>query len=196
MTDWIDISTPLRDGMAVWPGDTPFRLARMVEIEKGEIYNLTSISMSSHAGTHVDAPRNFFADGASIDEVPLEALVGPARVIVAQGRIGLEELESFRIQPGERILIKTGGRPTGIAPEAARRLAELGVRAVGIDLLSVGDPEIAEVHRILLGAGVWIIEVLDLSAVEPGDYELICLPLRVVGAEGAPARAILRKPNP
>lgn len=193
MGDWIDISTPLTPASPVWPGDPPFEIRKLSAIERGDDYNLSAISMSCHVGTHVDAPLHFFEGRAAIDQIPLDALIGPARVIAASGPIGIEFLRGKTIGAGERILFKTDGQSSGLTAEAAGWLAGAGVRAVGIDAMSVGEPEIAQVHRALLGAGVWIIEVLDLAGVGPGEYEMICLPLRIVGAEGAPARAVLRK---
>ncbi len=205
---WIDISRPLVSGMAVWPGDPPVRVERILSIADGGIANLSAISMCLHTGTHVDAPLHFLDGGPSVAEMPPEALVGPARVIGIRDpkAIRARELEPFRFRRGERVLFKTRGWARRskaaefcpdyvyVAPDAAALLVERGVRAVGIDYLSIGAPgeEGYEIHRVLLRAGVWIVEGLDLSAVSPGRYELLCLPLRVPGADGAPARAILR----
>jgi arylformamidase len=163
--------------MPVWPGDPDFRVEPVCSLDTGEA-NVTAVSMSLHTGTHVDAPLHYLAGGVSIDCMPLDATIGPARV--------LDRLESHRAGAGERLLLKT----PPLSPDAARVLADAGVRAVGIEGLTIGG---AETHRILLGAGVWVIEGLDLSAVEAGEYDLVCLPLKVTGAEGAPARAALRR---
>ncbi len=194
--------------MAVWPGDPPVRIERISSITEGGAFNLSAISMCLHTGTHVDAPLHFLDGGPSVAEMPLEALVGPARVIGIRDpkAIRARELSPFRFRRGERVLFKTRGSARRwraaefcpdyvyVAPDAAALLVERGVRAVGIDYLSIGAPgeEGDEVHRILLRAGVWIVEGLDLSGVSPGRYELICLPLKVPGADGAPARAVLR----
>lgn len=205
---WIDISRPLVSGMAVWPGDPVVRVERISAIAGGGPFNLSAVSMCLHTGTHVDAPLHFLEGGPSVAEMPPGALVGPARVIGIRDpkAIRARELEPFRLRRGERVLFKTRGSARRwqaaefcpdyvyVAPDAAALLVERGVRAVGIDYLSIGAPseEGYEVHRTLLRAGVWIVEGLDLSAASPGRYELICLPLKVPGADGAPARAILR----
>ena len=180
---WLDISTPIRNGMPVWPGDPEVRIGRVASIERDGV-NVTALSMCAHAGTHIDAPRHYFSGGASIDEMPPDVAVGPVRVTG-----GLP----FDCRPGERILIKGAV----LTPEVAGHLARRGVSLIGVDSLSVGPEgkDGDEVHRVLLTAGVWVVEGLDLSAVEPGEYQLICLPLRIAGADGAPARAFLRTPG-
>ncbi len=174
MSDWIDISVPLQPGVEVWPGDPPFRIERE---DKGP-YVVSSIAMTVHTGTHVDAPLHFLSGDDPIDAMPPDALIGEARVLSLS-----DAMSAVR---GERILIKGGE----VTPELARVLAANGVRCVGVEGLTVGD---YETHRILLRAGVWCIENLNLSAVGSGRYEFICLPLRITGAEGAPARALLRR---
>jgi arylformamidase len=171
--------------------------------------NLSAISLGSHSGTHIDAPLHFIPTGKSVPEMPFDAVIGPARVleIADPESVKPEELAPHDIRSGERILFKTRNSErcwktdsfiedfVSISPGAAHFLAEKGVRAVGIDYLSVGayGKNGGETHRILLESGAWIIESLDLSGVEPGEYELICLPLKVLNSEGAPARAVLRK---
>jgi arylformamidase len=180
---WIDISVQLRDGMVVWPGDPPTRIERISAIERGEAENISAMSLCLHAGTHIDAPLHYFEGGAAIDRLPFDAVIGPARVILGA------DLAGQKIRRGERILFKTRNSGVCLTPEAAECLAARGIRAVGIDDLSIGGER---VHKILLGAGIWIIEGLDLSAVEPGNYDLVCLPLSIPGSDGAPARAVLR----
>ena len=164
--------------------------------------------MGAHTGTHMDAPLHFLKDGAGLDDMPFSATLGPARIIAIAdtGSVKPGELAGRDIRPGERLLFKTlnssrAWRHPGfledfvhISREAAAFLSERGVRTVGIDYLSVGGfrKDGAETHRILLEAGIWIIEGLDLSGVEPGVYDLVCLPLRIMGSDGAPARAVLR----
>ncbi|MBI4876416.1 MAG: cyclase family protein [Acidobacteria bacterium] len=176
-TEWIDISTPLTDGMPHWPGDPEVHITTAEQ----DGVRLTTLSMCAHTGTHMDAPRHYLAGGAAIDHMPPETAIGPARVV--------DTLEDCR--PGERILLK-GATP---AVDDARRLAQCGVRLLGVESLSVGPggPEGDEIHRLLLAAGVWILEGLDLRSVACGEYELLCLPLRIAGADGAPARAFLRR---
>ncbi len=205
---WIDVSVPLHSGMVTWPGDPAVRIVPFKEIARGGSSNVSKLSLGAHTGTHMDAPRHFFVDGRGIDRMPFEATVGPARVIQIQDResIKVPELRRCRIHKGERILFKTRNSAAWrkspafdrqyvyITSEAARYLAARGVRCVGIDYFSVGGykRDGAETHRALLGAGIWIIEGLDLSRVEPGEYDLICLPLKIAGADGAPARAVVR----
>lgn len=204
---WIDVSVPVRNGMLYWPDDPPVRIGLSLSIAAGDPANVTKLSISAHTGTHMDAPRHFIADGAGIDALPLEATIGPARVIEIADRevVSAEELAGHDLGAGERILLRTRNSErewwsedfdpgfVHIEPEAAELIAAAGVRIVGVDYLSVGGMESgAATHRALLGAGVWIIEGLDLTGVEAGEYELICLPLRVVGSDGAPARALLR----
>jgi arylformamidase len=166
--------------------------------------------MSAHTGTHMDAPRHFIDDGAGIDALPLEATVGPARLIefTDPESVTATELAAHRPMAGERLLLRTRNSDrewwredfdegfVHVEPEAAKLIAASGVRAIGIDYLSVGGKETGrETHLALLSSGVWIIEGLALGAVAPGDYELVCLPLRIVGVDGAPARAMLRTRN-
>lgn len=206
--DWIDISVPIHDAMVRWPGDPAVQVQRTHAIEHGDEANLTQLSMSAHTGTHMDAPLHYLPGSASMDALPFTAIIGPARVVsvTTPGPISRHTLESAGIQVGERLLLKTRNsdhlwskrafnpRFTALSLEAARWFARQRIRLLGIDYLSVGpcNDEGAEVHRALLGAGIWIIEGLNLMAVKPGPYELICLPLRLAGAEGAPARALLR----
>jgi arylformamidase len=205
---WIDISVPLRGGLVHWPGDPPVEIERVRDMERGDSSNLSAISMSLHAGTHMDAPRHFIRSGHGIDRMPLTATVGLARVIEIRDResIKVQEILPHRLRAGERILFKTENSArcwktdsfvtdfVHLSTEAAAFLAERRVATVGIDYLSVGGyhDDGAAVHRTLLAAGVWIIEGLDLSRAGAGSYDLICLPLRVVGSDGAPARAIVR----
>jgi arylformamidase len=206
---WIDISVPLRSGMVHWPGDAGVRIERTLAIERGDSMNLSTVSMCLHSGTHMDAPLHFLAGAPGLDRMPLTVTVGRARVIEFPGAspIGRAELEPHAIRSGERILLKTSNSRrcwstddfiadyVCVSQDGAQYLSERGIQALGIDYLSIGapGPEGEETHRILMTAGIWIMEGLDLSAVEPGDYELICLPLKVLDADGAPARAIVRR---
>jgi arylformamidase len=207
---WIDISVPLHNGMATWPGDEPFDREQMMTIASGDVCNLSRLHTSAHAGTHMDAPRHFLPDGAGIDTLPLDVVIGPARVLAVSDAdaVGRAQLEPFNIQKGERVLLRTRNsrqpwadeqfreKFVAIAADGAHYLAERGVALVGVDYLSVGGynaPDNPEVHQTILRSGAWIIEGLTLVDVQPGDYELICLPLKIVGSDGGPARAILRK---
>ncbi len=205
---WIDISVPIYSGMVHWPDNPPVQIERMMDLERGDAANVSKLELGAHTGTHMDAPRHFLADGAGLDEMPLEAAIGPVRVIQIEhpNVILPAELEAHNLQAGERVLFRTRNSVrcwksdqfiedfVYISAAAAQFLADKHVRTVGIDYLSVGGYvyDGVETHQILLGAGIWLIEGLNLSSVLPGVYELVCLPLRIVSADGAPARAILR----
>ena len=176
-----DITRVLGPRTPVWPGDAPVELERSGSA--GGVY-VTRLSCSAHAGTHVDAPAHFYDGGRGVDELPLEILVGPCLVA---------ELDpDLATPPAERVLYRSrGGR---LDENGARRLLAAGVRLVGIDADSIeAEREGHPVHRLLLSAGVVIVENLDLAGVRPGEYELVCLPLRLEGADGAPARVILKR---
>ena len=205
---FIDISVPLHNGMVHWPGDAPFNRTQTLHIAKGDECNLSQISSSAHVGTHMDAPRHFLKDGHGIETMPVDATIGPARVVAIHDPdlIRIAELEPHQLKRGERVLFKTRNSShvwktsefqkkfVHIPQDTARYLGKCGVQTVGVDYLSVGgfETDSAETHQALLEAGIWIIEGLNLENVEPGNYELICLPLKLVGSDGAPARAILR----
>ncbi len=206
---WIDVSLPLDNGMVHWPGDTAFERTETLRIGHGAECNVSELRSSVHIGTHIDAPRHFLEGAAGIDAMPVEAMLGRARVIAIEDPdlIRIAELEPHRPEKGQRLLFKTRNSTTHwktrefqkefvhIPSDTAAYLAACGVLTVGVDYLSVGgyQSDGPETHRILLGAGIWIIEGLDLERVEAGDYELLCLPLRIVGGDGAPARALLRR---
>ncbi len=204
----IDISVELAHGMIHWPGDPDVVVRQTASMEQGALYNLTHLDHSVHTGTHMDAPRHFIRDGVTMETMPLDATVGPCRVIeIADARaVTHAELIAHAPQTGERLLFKTRNSQrywphfpfdedfVYINDDAAKFLVECGVRTVGIDYLSVGGfhQDTAETHWALLGAGIWVIEGIYLGHVEPGPYELLCLPLKILGAEGAPCRACLR----
>jgi len=205
---WIDASLLLQSGMLTWPGDPLVKITQFKAISRGDSSNVSLLSLGAHTGTHMDAPRHFFDGGPGMDQLPLEALIGPARVIAIRDRVSIQarELRANRIRRGERIIFKTHGstarwRKPGfdrdyvyVTSEAASFLADRAVRLVGVDYLSVGGykKDSHETHRTLLGAGVCILEGLELSRVPPGRYDLIALPLRILDADGAPARVVLR----
>ena len=178
--------------MITYPGDPEVRLERVSSIAGGDVVNLSRLDLGVHSGTHVDAPLHFVDGGPSVETLPLDVLVGPCVVV--------EGLDPAAVPPGaERVLFKTPNSRlwdrdefsedfVALDAEAARPLVAAGVRLVGIDYLSIGDEE---AHRILLGAGVVAVEGLDLREVEPGEYRLVCAPLKLEGAEGAPARVLL-----
>jgi arylformamidase len=205
---WIDVSVPLYTGMVHWPDNPPVQINRILDMERGDSCNVSKMSMGSHTGTHMDGQIHFVKGGKGIDQMPLEATIGPARVIEIHDpeSIKPEELRSHAFQPGERVLFKTLNSQrcwhsdtfvedfVYISHEAASYLVEQHIQTVGVDYLSVGGfkTDGVETHRALLEAGIWIIEGLNLSAIQPGTYDLICLPLRIRDSDGAPARAILR----
>jgi arylformamidase len=205
---WIDISVPIYSGMVHWPDNPAVRIERIQDLSRGDAANVSKLELGAHTGTHMDAPRHFLADGAGLDELPLDATIGPARVIrIAHPQVILPaELEAHRLRAGERVLFRTQNSErcwkdnqfvedfVYIGAAAAQFLVQRQVRTVGIDYLSVGGyvHDGVETHQVLLGAGIWLIEGLNLASVKPGAYDLVCLPLRIVGADGAPARAILR----
>ncbi len=207
MTSLIDITLPLSDKTPVWPGDARFKRIVDRTIEGGARSTVSRLEMSSHNGTHFDAPLHFIEEGASLENLDPNVFVGPAKVVFhpKETHILADDIRDMNLDGVERVLFKTRNSELwtdpefhedyiGISSPAARLLAELGVRLVGFDYLSVGPygDEQVETHRHLLGNGVVILESLDLRNVELGDYELIALPLKIVGGEGSPARALLR----
>jgi arylformamidase len=204
----IDVTVPLDANVPTYPGNARFQLEAVKRLAHGDTSNVSTVRMSAHAGTHVDAPRHFFDTGAGAEALPLDLLCGRARVIELTTRKGItpDDLAPFDLRDDVRLLIKTRnsllwGSPQfhdnfiGVTAEAARFLVEQGVRLVGVDYLSVEEYRApgAPAHHALLGAGTIVIEGLNLRHVEPGSYELLCLPLAIVGSDGAPARAVLRR---
>lgn len=205
---YIDISMSVENGMITWPSDSPVNITRARSMDNGERLNKSRIDMSAHTGTHIDAPVHFLQDGNGIDQVPLELLIGPALLIHIPDvrQIGARQLESAGTGNGiSRLLIKTDNSRllekrefdkgySHITQDGAQYLVERGIGLVGVDYLSVAEYGKGEaVHRELLGAGIAIIEGLDLREVEPGIYRLTALPLRIKGCDGGPARVILEK---
>ena len=199
-SEWIDISVPLKTNMVHWPDNPPVRIERALDLTKGDGANVSKISMGSHTGTHMDAPVHFVQSGKGIDRLPMSVAIGRARVIHIEDTVSIKpgELVPHKIRKGERILFKTGNSPrcwqtdsfttdfVHLTAEGARFLIDRGVKMVGIDYLSIGGYKVdgSETHRYLLEAGVWIVEGLDLSQVEPGEYILVCLPLKILGGDG------------
>jgi arylformamidase len=205
-----DVSVSLSPELAVWPGDPALEIREMSRITEGADANVTQLIIGAHTGTHMDAPRHFIDGSTGIDQMPLEALVGTAYVLDMTGlrdHIGAAELEKAGLPEGaERVLFKTrnsGIWATGsgqfhqdyiaLAPDGAEWLVKRGVKLVGIDYLSIERfmPERYHTHYSLLGDRVVVVEGLDLSAVEPGEYTLFALPLKIKNGDGAPARVLL-----
>lgn len=208
---WLDVSVPIETGMNVYPGDPPVRVTRHAAIAAGAPANVSHLDLGAHSGTHVDAPVHFFEGAEGVDRLPLGSLIGPAWVVDATRlppharQIDEALLDGLEIPAEEtRVLFRTTNsqlweRDTfvddyiGLTDGAAAELVRRGVRLVGIDYLSIAprrDP--APTHRVLLAASVVVVEGLDLRTVAPGGYELMCLPLRIAGCDGAPARVLLR----
>ncbi len=209
-----DISIPLCNQTPVWEGDKEVRIGRTASISAGEEYNVSMFEMGAHAGTHVDAPFHVLAEGGTADQLPLEKLVGKAQVIQLPEAVECINSEVLTLHPLQksirRVLFRTkysrywGEQPqvfhadyVGLDTSAALKLIESGVELVGVDGFSVAAEEyMLAVHRLLLEAGLAIVENLDLQAVPAGLYNLYCLPLKIVGTDGAPARVILTDLEP
>lgn len=208
MAEPIDISVPLHARMTTWPNSTGFRLARAKSFESGDQVNVTRLDMDVHTGTHLEAPLHMIDGGTPLESMALDIFVGSAFIADLGGvdAIGPAELESARVpRTVERLLLKTRNSASwastseqlqpdyvALTIDGARWVAERRLRLVGIDYLSIQQfGADNETHRVLMRAGVAILEGIDLSGVEPGGYRLTCLPLRLVGTEAAPARAIL-----
>lgn len=207
MTTLIDITPPVRAGMGVFPGDAPCRTAHTFAIGPGCPVNVSEISMSTHCGAHADAPLHYDPDGKSIDQLDLSDYLGPARLIDARGTGALcrpEDIAAQLVNAPPRILLRLAERidpmvwPTGfrtLAPETMTLLAETGVKLIGVDVPSV-DPETSKdlpSHMVAQHHDMRILENLALYCAEPGDYELIALPMKLEGLDAAPVRAVLRK---
>lgn len=207
MPTYYDISVPLVNGGAVYPGNPEIRIAPQQEIAKGGSSNVSSLAFGSHTGTHVDAPRHMIEGAMAIDELALDVLMGPAMLAAVSDdvmAVGEAELRRHELTGHTRVLIKTRNSKfirdrefkrdyTYLAPDGARYLASLGVKLVGVDYFSVEQFHSGQhaTHLTLLERGIVIVEGLDLSAPPMGPYELRVLPLRLAGLDGAPARAVL-----
>jgi len=203
-----DITLTISESLPVWPGDPPVQMSQPFSLARGDFCTVTRLDISAHTGTHVDAPAHFIPGGAGVDALDLNVLIGPAWVTAVPDapEITAETLAALSIPPGaRRLLCQTCNSArwargetnfatdfTAVTADGAAWLVEHGIRLIGVDYLSVSPyEETIPTHQILLEAGVIVLEGLDLSAVDPGAYELICLPLKLAGADGAPARAVL-----
>jgi arylformamidase len=203
-----DISLPISESLVVWPGDPPIHITQPAHLDRGDEATVSRLDMGAHTGTHVDAPAHFIRGGAGVDGFDLDLLVGPALVVHALevDVLSAGVLQGLSIPPGtERVLFRTRNSErwaraeaefwpnyVGITDDGARWLVARGVRLVGIDYLSIAPfDELAPPHRTLLGASLIVVEGLDLRDIAPGTYQLVCLPLKIAGGDGAPARAIL-----
>jgi arylformamidase len=202
-----DISIPVMNGGVVYPGNPEIHIERQQDMARGGSSNVSLLSIGSHTGTHVDAPLHMIPEGAGVDAIPLDALIGPALVVAFDDDVmAVTEayLRSNSLAGHERVLLKTRNSRfirerdfhrdyTYLAPDGAEYLVSLGVRLVGIDYLSIEQFHSGHhrTHTTLLSRGVVIVEGLDLSAPPPGTYDLYCLPIQLGGIDGAPARAVL-----
>jgi arylformamidase len=199
----LDISIPIRTRMPIYPANAGVALRRIDAIADGAVANVSAVDLGAHTGTHVDAPNHFLDGAGGVDTVALAPLIGPAVVVDATAvdkTLDAAAVAAAGVPAGaERVLFKTRNSQLWEQDEfsedfvsfdasGARALLDAGVSLVGIDYLSVGDPG---AHRALLGADVAVVEGLDLRAAEPGPYQLVCLPLKLVGSDGGPARAVL-----
>lgn len=202
-----DVSMPIHNKMLVWEGDPYVSITPVATIKKDGVA-LSHFSLGGHTGTHIDAPSHFLENGNTLDKIPLEKLIGKCRVLdltkIDHQEILLSDIESYNIQKGERILFKTGNfrllknsdfpkTYVSLSLEAADFLVEKEIELVGTDFLGIekkGSPG-HPVHKKLLSHNIVIVEGLNLENVMEGEYEMICLPLNVLGVDGAPARVIL-----
>jgi arylformamidase len=204
-----DITLPVRPDMPVWPGDPAVSLQRAKKIEEGSNANVSHLALSVHTGTHVDAPYHFLPGGKGVDQLDLNVLIGPVQVIVLPetvDEINADIIQKAGIKPDlRRVIFKTRNSNywttnektfqtgfVGVSEDGARALVQLGIQLVGIDYLSVAPYKRSRpTHEVLLSVGMIILEGLDLSQVSAGFYQLYCLPIKLAGVDGAPARAVL-----
>lgn len=203
-----DVTVAISNELPVYPGDPPVKVTRVMSLEQGDVARVSHLSFSTHIGTHIDPPYHFMRDGQPLDQVPLDVFIGPASVIDV-GEVDVIDaavLRRFDLAGATRVLFKTKNSRfwhttnefqtsfVYLEADAAALLVECGVRLVGIDYLSVEKFNFEEptTHWTLLGANVVIVEGLDLTEVPPGDYELLCLPLKIKDGDGGPARVVLR----
>ncbi|MEE8586245.1 MAG: arylformamidase [Acidobacteriota bacterium] len=203
-----DISPLLAPAIAVWPGDAPFQRSQSLSISQGASVNLSSMSLSLHTGAHADAPSHFDDQGATIEDVDLEAYIGPARLVTveAQETVSAQDLRPVLEDRPQRLLVRCNPdfdprrfppRFVHFSPEAAQAIGQAGARLVGLDAPSVDfvDSQELPCHHIFQRHGTAILENLLLKGVPDGEYELIALPLRIAGGDASPVRAVLRRSN-
>ena len=204
-----DVTLPISRDMPVWPGDPSIILEQVSSMDAGAHDNVSRLACGVHTGTHVDAPHHFLNDGRTVESLSLELLVGPAILVQVPEQVKIVDagvLEQAAIPSGtERLLLKTRNSRlweraereffsgfVGISVDGAKWLVQHNIKLIGIDYLSIAPyKQSLPTHRVLLEAGVIIVEGMDLSAISPGAYTLYCLPLKLVGSDGAPARVIL-----
>ena len=205
ITEWIDITQPLSNDIAEWPGDTPFNYELTFTKEQTGSVNIGQVTMSVHTGTHIDAPFHYDNEGKQVQDLDLSLYMGPAVVADVTGHavIGRAELEMLELKDTERLLLKTGGHPDPnrfpvqypvLKSDIGPYLKEMGVRLIGVDVPSVDavDSKTMDAHHSLYDNGVNILENIVLTDVHPGVYELVALPLALQGSDGSPVRAVIR----
>jgi arylformamidase len=206
---WIDISATISDGMTRWPDDPPVRIFKTEQIGVGgAVANVTAIETTAHVGTHIDAPLHFIENGIDVASVQLEKLMGSAKIFHIQNskEISVDEIQHLDIKPGDRILFRTSNSELEwehqpfkkdyvyLSTDAAKLLVGKKINCVGIDYLSLGSEENdPEVHRLMLDNNIIIIEGLKLKNIESGEYDMICLPLKIKDSDGGPSRVIIKK---
>lgn len=204
-----DVTVAISNELPVYPGDPPIQITRIQSMEKGDRARVSQLDFNTHIGTHIDPPSHFMLDGKSADQVPLDVFIGPARVFDV-GEVDVIDtavLQRFDLVGATRVIFKTKNSRfwamtsefqteyVYLETDAAEMLVAHGIQLVGIDYLSIEkfNFEQPTTHWTLLGAGIVIVEGLDLTEVPAGDYELICLPLKIKDGDGGPARVVLRE---
>ena len=211
MKQWIDVSFPYYEGMAIYPGNPSYQREIVQDMSRGDSATVSRIQMGTHTGTHIDAPLHVFKDGKSVDQIPLEQMNGRAQLLDFCGveQINVEPLKAAKLCANDIILLKTDNteRFQGVhvlsdyvtlTYDAAEYLVKIGVKMVGIDYMTIERPrgkriDGKSIHRTLLGADIVIVEGLDLRCVDAGVYEMVCLPLNLQRTDGAPARMMVGK---
>lgn len=211
MKQWIDISFPYYEQMAIYPGNPPYLCEVVQNMSRGDSVTVSQIQMGTHTGTHIDAPLHVFENGKSVDQIPVDRMNGRARLLDVSGaeQIGVEQLKDVKLCADDIVLLKTDNTErfqgvhvlsdyTTLTYDAAEYLVDIGIKMVGIDYMTIERPrgkriEGKSIHRILLGADVVIAEGLDLHEIDAGVYELFCFPLKLQRADGAPVRMMVKK---
>ena len=188
-----DVTKDLSESSDLYPGDPPTVFHRISDIELHASFTLTSFSMGAHAGTHIDAPSHLIRGGITIDEIPLSTLIGPVLVLSVTNTVDIQSLMPLNDYNIPRVLLKTQEADGYLTADVAEWVTKQGVKLIGVDAVSIDPPGEKSLiaHHILLGAGVIIVEGLDLTKIHSGLYNLFCLPLKLKGLEGAPARVVL-----
>lgn len=208
----LDVSLRLSPGLPIYPGNPAFELLPIKRRARGDSSNVSALHLGTHSGTHVDAPRHFFDDAPGVGSLPLDVLVGPCRLVHVAGRAAVTaaDLDRFDLTGVSRLLIRTDNSDAWatavqfnpgfvyLAEDGAKRIVELGIRLVGVDYLSVEQYKApgAPTHHALLARRIVVVEGLNLAQAAPGDYQLMCLPLHLGDADGAPARVVLGQGDP